>query len=282
MFIDFRYFFVIVVLILSACEKPSANTTNHKSPDLSGKLTITGSSTVAPLASELAKKFEESHKLVKIDVQTGGSSRGIADVRRHISDIGMVSRQLKNTENDLTPHLLAIDGVSIIVNTANPVTELTMQQIRDIYQKKITNWASITGVDKDIIVINKAEGRSTLEVFTHHFGLKNSEIKPDSIIGDNEQGVKLVAGNPHAIAYVSIGTAEYSSNHGVKIKALPLNGVPATTKTLTDNQFPLRRELNFVTIGNLSPLANAFLSFSRSPDANSIIKEYGFVALSSR
>jgi len=279
MFFYFRFLFIVVLI---GCENPTQQSSENTSDTLSGKLIITGSSTVAPLASELAKKFEDLHKQVKVDVQTGGSSRGIADVRRQVSDIGMVSRKLKAAENDLTPHLLAIDGVSIIVNAKNPVLELTAQQIRDIYLKKIVNWQSINGVDKEITVINKAEGRSTLEVFTKHFQLKNRDIKPDVIIGDNEQGIKLVANNPNAIAYVSIGAAEYSVQHGVNVKALPLNGVPANTQNLAEKRFPLSRELNFVTLGEVSPLSEAFLHFSRSSQIKPIVEEYGFVALLSR
>ena len=269
-----------ITLTIGGCGDQQSSTSTQPSqvlPQLSGKLIVTGSSTIAPLAAELAKEFEKLNTNTKIDVQTGGSSRGIADVKQGISNIGMVSRSLKINENDLTAHLVAQDGVSIIVHKDNPINELSDKQIKDIYLGKINNWKNINGVDKKITVINKAEGRSTLEVFTKYFDLKNTLIKPDIIIGDNEQAVKLVAKNPNAIAYVSIGTAEYDMKLGITIKTLALNGIAASTVTLRNKQFPLSRELNFVTIGVPTMLAQAFIDYTQSQAANSIIEGFGFV-----
>jgi len=267
------------LLVLNGCsQQQSANSLDSTSPNtLTGKLIITGSSTIAPLAAELALQFEKKNRNSKIDVQTGGSSRGIADIRQGTSHIGMVSRQLKLAENDLKAHLLAKDGVSIIVHKNNPIRELSESQIRSIYLGKIDNWKSLNGVNQKITVINKSEGRSTLEVFAKYFKLKNSQIKSNIIIGDNEQAVKLVSKNPHAIAYVSIGTAEYDIALGIPIKTLPLNGVPANTATLLKNQFPLSRELNFITKEQMSALAIAFINYAQSKTANSIIEGFGFV-----
>ena len=268
---------LILILCLAGCNSQTQSTISNASNTLSGKLIITGSSTIAPLAAELAKQFEKENANTKIDVQTGGSSRGIADIRQGLANIGMVSRQLKTAEKDLTSHLLAKDGVSMIVHKSNPLKNLSEKQVRDIYTGEINNWKSINGISKKITVINKAEGRSTLEVFEKFFQLKNSQIKPDIIIGDNEQAVKLVAKNPYAIAYVSIGTAEYDMNLNIPIKTVALNGIPASTETLLNNQFPLSRELNFITRGNMSTLAKAFIDYSKSTMANSIIEGFGFV-----
>jgi len=111
-------------------------------------------------------------------VQTGGSSRGVSDARAGLADIGMASRALKNDEKDLLQFTIALDGISVILNKANPVESLNKQQIIDIYTGKIVNWETVGGNDAPITVINKAEGRSTLELFLHYFGLKNTEVKP--------------------------------------------------------------------------------------------------------
>ncbi len=99
---------------------------------------------------------------------------------------------------------IARDGVTIILNKDNPLPALSDKQVVDIYTGKIKNWKEVKGKDAPITVVNKAEGRSTLELFTHYFKLKNSDIKAQVVIGDNEQGIKTVAGNPNAIGYVSI------------------------------------------------------------------------------
>ena len=211
------------------------------------KLILTGSSTVAPLAAEIGKQFESEHPDIRVDVQTGGSSRGIADVRQGLANIGMASRALKDTENDLLAFTIARDGIGMIVHKENPIESLSNEQVIAIYTNKINNWQAVGGKGRVITVINKAEGRSTLELFLDYFQLKNSDIQADTVIGDNEQGIKTVAGNPDAIAYVSIGSAEYSQANGVPIKLLPMNAIAATTENVRNGSFPLSRPLNLVT-----------------------------------
>ena len=275
--------FILIVIfstsLITGCDSKKQTHINSQTDQISGKLNITGSSTIAPLAAELAKMLESNYPGLRINVQTGGSSRGLADTRQGTADMGMVSRKLKSSEHDVQSHLLAKDGVSIIVHKDNPIQELTLAQIKDIYLGNINNWQSLNGIDKKITVINKAEGRSTLEVFLAFFHLKNTNIKPDIVIGDNEQGVKLVSRNPNAIGYVSIGTAEYNVKAGTSIKTLPLNGVPATTEKLASGEFPLSRELNLITKGKPSSLAQLFIDFSKTEEAKKIIREFGFVPI---
>jgi phosphate transport system substrate-binding protein len=237
------------------------------------KLVITGSSTVAPLVSEIAKRFEERNRGTRIDVQTGGSGRGINDARSGTADIGMASRAMTAAESDLQSFIIAYDGVSIILHKSNGVTALTDQQIVDIYTGKITNWKEVGGADRKVTVVNKAEGRSTLEVFLAHFKLNNRDIKAQVVIGDNQQGVKTVAGNPGAIAYVSIGTAEFETGNGVPLKLLALNGVAATTANVQAGKFPLSRPLNIMTKTVPTGLTKSFIDFARSPAVTDLVKE---------
>jgi len=263
---------------LQACTKPpqAATSTNQ----LQGKLVLTGSSTVAPLASEIGKRFEAEHRGVRVDVQSGGSSRGITDARKELANIGMVSRSLKADEKDLQAFTIARDGVSIILHQDNPVQSLTDQQVVEIYTGKIKNWKEVKGKDAPITVVNKAEGRSTLELFIHYFKLKNSDIKAQVVIGDNEQGIKTVAGNPNSIGYVSIGTAEHDASNGVPIKLLPVSGIAATTENVQNGKFPISRPLNLVTKTTPQGLDKAFIEFARSPQVQDIVKEQNFVPLS--
>jgi phosphate transport system substrate-binding protein len=241
------------------------------------KLVLTGSSTVAPLVAEIGKRFESLNPNIRIDVQTGGSSRGINDVRASLIDIGMASRSLKQSESELFSFSIALDGISIILNKANPVTSLDKQQIIDIYRGKIVNWQAVGGQDATIVVINKAEGRSTLELFLHYFGLQNTEIKPHVIIGDNQQGIKTVAGNPHAIAYVSVGSAEYEADHQVPIKLLPLEGIMATVENVRNRTFPLSRPLNLVTREQPTGIIKDFIAFAHSEQVDDLIDAQYFV-----
>jgi phosphate transport system substrate-binding protein len=246
---------------------------------LEGKLNITGASTLAPLVLEIAKAFEKANPKVRIDVQTGGSSRGVADARSGLADIGMVSRPLTATETDLIPTPVALDGICIILHKSNKLDSLTDAQIVDIYTGKITDWKDAGGTAGKISVVNKAEGRSTLDLFLSHFKLKNGDIKASVVIGDNAQGVKSVVAIPGSIGYVSIGTAEFEAEQGTLIKLLPIGGIKASTENVRNKSFPLSRTLNLVTKTKPEGLAKAFLDFATSPAALPFVKEQFFVPL---
>ena len=245
------------------------------------KLTLTGSSTVAPLASEIAKKFEAEHPDVRIDVQTGGSSRGLADAAQGLADIGMVSRALKDSETErFTSYAIATDGIGIILASSNPVSSLSDRQVVDIYTGKIDNWQQVGGTDAPITVVNKAEGRSTLELFLNYFDLENSQIEADVIIGDNQQGIKTVAGNKNAIGYVSIGAAERDISADVPLKLLSVGGVEASTATVRDGSFPLSRPLNLVTTETPLGLSKEFIEFAQSEKVHDLVEAQNFVPIS--
>jgi phosphate transport system substrate-binding protein len=156
---------------------------------------------------------------------------------------------------------------------------LSNSQITDIYTGKITNWKDVGGKDAPITVVNKAEGRSTLELFTHYFKLKNTDIKAQVVIGDNEQGIKTVAGNPDSIGYVSIGTAEFSETNNVPIKLLPVSDVPASTETVRNGTFPISRPLVLVMKNKPQGVVKTFVEFACSKDAQRIVEQQYFVPL---
>ena len=191
----------------------------------------------------------------------------------------MVSRALKSEETDLAAHTIALDGISIILHRDNPIPVLTDEQVVAIYMGRITRWTDVGGRDERITVVNKAEGRSTLELFLGHFKLKSEDIRADIIIGDNQQGIRTVAGDPNAIGYVSIGTAAYESAHGTAIRMLPMAGVAPTLANVRNGTFPLSRPLNLVTRGDLSPLQESFITFAASSAVNDLVEVQYFVPL---
>jgi phosphate transport system substrate-binding protein len=200
-------------------------------------------------------------------------------VRQGTADIGMVSRRLKSDEPDLQSFTIAQDGIAMILHKTNGVANLSDEQIISIYTKKITNWKEVGGKDAPITVVTKAEGRSTLELFAKYFKLEPKDIKADSVIGENEQAIKLVAGNPDAIAYVSIGTAEYESSHDAPIKLLPMKDIEASTANILNGKFPLSRPLNLVTKTTPTGLSKEFIDFAQSKANEDIVKAQYFVPL---
>lgn len=242
-------------------------------------IVLTGSSTMAPLMAAIGKRFEESHPGVRVDVHTGGSSRGIADVREAVATMGMVSRALEPSESDLFAVPIAHDGVCLIVHRDNPVRALEREQIRAIYTGRIERWSAVGGRDAPITVVHKSAAHSTLRVFLHHFGLRNEQVQPDVVVGDNEQAIKTVAGNPDAIGYVSIGTASHDAAHGVPIRLLPLAGIEPTVENVRTGRYPLRRPLLLVTRGRPEGAAKALVELARSSRCTDLVRRHGFVPL---
>lgn len=253
-------------LLLAAC-----------SPEQKQTIGVSGSSTIAPLMAEIGRRFEAQHPDVRVDVQSGGTSRGIQDVRSGLAAIGMVSRTLNPDEQDLTPFIIANDGIALIVHADNPVTAIGSQQVVALYTGRLADWSALGGGTGRVVKVHKAEGRSTLELFLKHFQLDNAAVQPDLVIGDNQQGIKSVAGNPLAIGYVSIGSAEYEAKQGVPIKLLALDGHLASTQSLLDGSYPLRRELNLVVRGEPDANTRALLAFAQSSEVADLVDQHAFI-----
>lgn len=245
---------------------------------LAGQLTLAGSSTIQPVAEVLGQKFEQLHPEAQINVQGGGSSVGITAPQSGLADIGMVSRALHADEaQKLTPTTFAIDGIALIVHANNPLGGLSREQVVDIYTGTISNWQALGWNDTRIVVVNKEEGRATLELFAQYFGLTGKFVRDAVIIGPNGQAIATVAGNPQALAYVSIGSAEVAVAQGTPIKLLTLDGVAATSANVKRGTYGLLRPLNFVTVGLPQGLAKEFLDFALTPTGQQIVTEQEFV-----
>ncbi|MFK7896599.1 MAG: phosphate ABC transporter substrate-binding protein [Myxococcota bacterium] len=245
--------------------------------DSDSVLVLTGSSTLAPITSELAQRYEALHPGVRIDVQSGGSSRGIADARNGLAEIGMVSRALKAEEGDLHVETIARDGVGIVVHESNPVRALDRSQVVALYQGRIDSWKTVGGHDAAPVVVHKADGRATQAVFLDHFGLDAAEVRADVIVGENEQAIKTAVGNPNSVAYVSIGSARLNIERGSPLKLIPIDGVIASVETLRSGLYPIARPLNFVTRETPTGLAADFIEFVRSEAMREVFAAQSFV-----
>ncbi|PAV26118.1 ABC transporter substrate-binding protein [Tamilnaduibacter salinus] len=256
----------VLALILTGC-----------SDGPSQSVSLSGSSTVAPLAQALGSAFEARHQGIEVDVQAGGSSRGINDAVTELVDIGMASRALRPDDPPLNSYTIAHDGITLITHRDNPVTSLSTEAVQRIYRGETTNWQELGGPDRPIVVVHKAEGRSTLELFLEHFKLNNRQVEPDVVIGGNHQGIKTVAGNRGAIGYVSIGTAQYEADQGAAIRLLPMGGITPTFENVAEGRFPLTRPLNLLVKGTPQEWEKAFIDFARSAEARDHVLSHFFV-----
>lgn len=262
--------FLFVVCVLSGCGQS----------DRPVRLELTGSSTLAPLLSEIAKRYEAANPGVRIDIQTGGSSRGIADVADGTADIGMSSRALKDSEKEgRVAYPIARDGVALLVHANNPVTELSDAQIVAIFTGKIENWQEVGGRDAAINCVNRAAGRSELELFQEFFGIAAEAFQPDLISGENQHGIKTVAGDENAVIYLSVGAAEFEVANGAPVKLLPLRGVAASAETVAAGAFPLSRPLILMTGPDPADSVVQFIEYALSAEVHDLIRRQAYVPI---
>ena len=210
-----------------------------------GKVTITvsGSTSVGPLMEKIAEKYEEENSDVSIEINQTGSSAGIKDAMDGISDIGLSSRDLKDEEAvKVKSTVLAYDGVAVITNTSNPVKELTIEQIRDIFTGKVTNWSQIGGSNGPIVVVSRETGSGTRTAFEEGVGYSEEELVKTATISKGNGDVKTtVSTNENAIGFVSF---EYLDD---AISAINVNGIKPTAENVKAGSYVLSRPFLAVT-----------------------------------
>lgn len=237
------------------------------------KITISGSTSVGPTMEVLAEAYQKNNN-VKIEVQQPGSSAGIKNTIDGTSDLGMSSRDLKGEETaDVEGTQIAIDGIAVVTNTANKVKDLTIDQVKDIFTGKITNWKEVGGEDASIVVISREEGSGTRDGFQDILGFESEELTKDATISDGSGNVKsTVEGNENAIAYISFGYLDDTLND------LKIDGVEANDDNVVAGKYPISRP--FLVINKKDAMtdnAKAFVDFIMSEEGQNIIAEEGFI-----
>lgn len=266
---------LLAILALTGCGREAPPSAHAPAP-LSGRLLITGSTTMLPLVQAIAERFCNLHPAVAIEVQGGGSGRGIADPREGKADIGMAARVLHEKESDLVGHAIARDGVALIVHQSNPVQALSDEQVVAIFTGKLRDWREAGGTPGAIRVVSQPEGRGSLDLFTRYYKIDAAQIRAAVYIGDNATLIDDVPAHPQTIAFTSAGESYRSAQKGEPIRLLPINGVAASTQTIQTGQYPLTRPLMLVTKGPPQGLANAFINFALSPQVNDLVLAHGF------
>jgi phosphate transport system substrate-binding protein len=244
-------------------------------------LTITGSTTVLPIAQMAAEKFMELHPKVNISVRGGGSGVGIAALIDGTTDIADASRSIKTKEIvtcrskgiDPIGNVVAKDGIAIIVHPSNSVSALTADQIKAIYTGKIDLWKDVGGKSGRIVVVSRDVASGTFEVFKEK-ALKGAKTRENALmLASNKAVATTVATTPGAIGYVGLG---YLSS---KVKALKVDGVKPTLKTVVSGKYEFARPLYMYTNGKPEGLVKEFVDFVLSPAGQTIAEEAGFVPI---
>ncbi|UEC41893.1 MAG: Phosphate ABC transporter, periplasmic phosphate-binding protein PstS [Methanothrix sp.] len=248
-------------------------------------LKVSGSTTVLPFGSLAAEEFNAAQSGIQVSVSGGGSGVGIKNVAAGISDIAMASRHVKDSERDANPskefieHLVAYDAICIAVSKAvydAGVTELTLDEVRAIYNGEINNWAQLGGDNKDIYVLAREVGSGTRDTFNEMVMGSDKAETPGVTTnhGSNAEVKTALTRSDKAIGYLGLNYVQDGD-----LGLITLGGVVPTDETVRDGSYPLARELFMVTYGEPSDEAAAFLEFVTGEDGQAIADELAFVPI---
>jgi phosphate transport system substrate-binding protein len=241
------------------------------------QLEVSGSTTILPIAEVAAELFDAKHPGTKVLVSGLGSSAGIESVISGSSAIGTSSRDLKGDElkAGLVDTAIAYDAIAVIVNPSNPVRGLTTRQVRDIFTGKIRNWRLVGGADRPILLVNRDAASGTRDAFSS-IVLKGEPFDPTAAVLPGTGQVRAVVGqSTGSIGYISLGFVT------PQVKALAIDGVQPSPATVKNGTYPIRRTLHFLTKGQPTGLARAFVDFVLSAAVqNEAVAKAGFLPVS--
>ena len=239
--------------------------------DLTGTLAINGSTSMEKVAKALNGAFMAKYPGVTITLDLTGSGTGIQEAMDGKIDIGNSSRSLKDTETGLVPTTIGIDGIAIVVNNENTVSNLTLEQLEKIYSGEIKNWSEVGGEDKAIVVIGREDGSGTRDGF-ESIVMKNSTPSYAQELESTGTVISTVSTTAGAIGYASLANVDDS------IKALSIDGVSPSEETVKDGTFPIQRP--FICVykeGNENELIKAYLEFALSEEGQTQVANAGAV-----
>lgn len=256
---------MVAVGLFAGCESSSNSSSSGSNSSASGKVNISGSTSMEKLVKALGEAYNQKNSNVMVDIQLGGSSTGIKNATNGLSDIGMVSRDLKSSETGLDSHKIAIDGISVVVNSKNKVTDLTKEQILKIYTGEITNWKDVGGDNMGIVVVGREAGSGTRDGFESVIGIKENG-KYNQELTETGAVKTTVSSTAGAIGYIS---SAYVDN---TVSALKVNGIEATEQNIKNGTYPVARPFLMVTkTGEVKPQTKAFLEFILSDEGQSVV-----------
>lgn len=262
-----------------AARDDTASDDTASTGDLSGTIVITGSTSVEKILNDMKDEFEAQNPDVQIQYTGSGSSAGIKDTTNKVNNIGASSRDLKDEElvDGMQTEVFAYDGIAVIVNPANEaISDITEEQLADIYSGKITNWSELGGEDGEIFVVSREASSGTRSAFEELIGLEDAGGLTESAATSEGNGPvqAAVAENENAIGYVSFSFIDDT------VKPLTINGVEATAENAMSGDYSLSRPFLFCYFDdNCTDAGKAFLEFALSDEAQAIVTSHGAISV---
>jgi phosphate transport system substrate-binding protein len=285
------YLFLLSVLLLTACGRPASAQSSSGDPQQT--IEDVGSDTIVNLALAWAEAYQKVNPNVRISVSGGGSGTGLAALINGTTNIANASRQIKQEEiadaqkNGIEPYEIQIarDAIGVIVNPQNPVQQLTLQQISDIYSGKITNWRDVGGDDRPVVLLSRETNSGTHVFFLEEvvrLGQKDNKtlFSQDTLLLPSSEGIMAeVRQNPNAIGYDGLG---YITSDVKTLAIASKSGgdyVKPSVASVNDGQYPIARPLFMYTPGEPTGEVKTYIDWVLGPDGQQIVNDLGFVPL---
>lgn len=283
---------IILLILLTACASPTGTASTDASPEAVTTIQNKGSDTMVNLALAWAEKYQSLHPEVNVSVTGGGSGTGIAALANNTVDIANASRAIKPEEVEAMPadqkpveFVVARDAIAVIVNPSNPVNELTLQQISDIYSGKIDNWKDVGGEDLQIVRLSRETNSGTHVYFLEEvLRLGDDENKTlfstNTLLLPSSEGITAeVRDNPHAIGYDGLGYITPDLKVIAVAKEPGGEYIIPSADTVNSQAYPIARDLYMYTAGQPTGTVEEYLAWIITPEAQEIVKELGFVPI---
>jgi len=284
---------VLILILLTACSQPASSDETNGQSEKRIYIENKGSDTIVNLALAWAEQYQKLHPEVNISVTGGGTGTGIAALINKTVDIANASRQIKPEEiiaandNGVEPveFVISRDAIAVVVNLENPVNELTIQQISDIYSGKINNWSEVGGEDRPIVRLSRETNSGTHVYFLENvlrLGKKDNKtfFSADTLLLPSSQGITTeTSQNPNAIGYDGLG---YVTPDLKVIAVAKEPGGPyviPSAETVNQGIYPIARDLYMYTSGQPNGEIKAYLDWIRSTEGQKIVDDLGFVPI---
>jgi phosphate transport system substrate-binding protein len=285
---------LIFMLLFSVSCGPTSSSQGAASPSSASYIQNKGSDTIVNLALAWAEKYQAENPQVRISVTGGGSGTGIASLINKTVDIANASRQIKDEEvaeaksNGVEPveHIIARDAIAVIVNPENPVSQLTLKQISDIYSGKISNWSGVGGDNRPIVRLSRETNSGTHVYFLEtvlRLGNKDDKtlFSMDTLLLPSSEGIVAeVRQNPNAIGYDGLGYVPKDLKMIAIAKEAGGAYVLPSIATVNDKSYPIARDLYMYTNGEPTGIVKTYLDWILSEEAQQIVADLGFVPVS--
>ncbi len=287
------FLFIILIITLMGCVSIPEQSIIKSPPQAAAYIQNKGSDTIVNLALAWAERYQTLHPEVRISVTGGGTGTGIAALINKTVDIANASRQIKPEElaqaeakgQKPVEFIVARDAIAVIVNPKNPVNQLTLQQISDIYSGKINNWSEVGGDNRPIVRLSRETNSGTHVYFLENvlrLGQKDNKtlFSTNTLLLPSSEGITAeIKDNPNAIGYDGLGYVTPDVKVIAVAKDLVGSYILPSAKTVNDNQYPIARDLYMYTASSPIGAIKDYLDWILSPEAQAIVTQLGFVPI---